>query len=162
MRIRDILEEKGTEVVTIDAGESIHAAIVKLNHHGFGALIVTGEDRQIAGIISERDFLRCCGDSCTHLKNTPPREHALCPVLVKDIMTKDLIIGVPDDDLNYVMGVMTKHHIRHLPILDNGKLAGIISLGDLISAHFEENVFESRTLKDYIRVWGHSHSSRVG
>ncbi|MGB5748413.1 MAG: CBS domain-containing protein [Desulfobacterales bacterium] len=161
MQIKDILQEKGTEVVTIDAGESVHAAIVKVNRHGFGALIVTGEDRRIAGIVTERDFLKCCGDSCTHLENAPAQERPVCPYLVKEIMTKDVIIGVPDDDLNYVMGVMTKHHIRHLPILDNGKLAGIISLGDLISAHFEENVFESRTLKDYIRVWGHSHSSRT-
>jgi CBS domain-containing protein len=81
----------------------------------------------------------------------------MCASLVKSIMTKDLVIGVPDDDLNYAMGVMTKHHIRHLPVLDNGKLAGIISVGDLINAHFEENIFESRTLKEYIHTWGHSH-----
>ncbi len=157
MRIKDILEDKGADVITIGSDQTIHEAIVKLNHHGFGALVVTGADDQIAGIVTERDILKCCGDNCTHLKNAPPREHALCPVLVKDIMTKELVIGVPNDDLNYVMGVMTKHHIRHLPILDNGKLAGIVSVGDLINAHFEENVFESRTLKDYTREWGHSH-----
>ena len=72
-------------------------------------------------------------------------------------MTKDLVIGVPDDDLNYVMNVMTKHHIRHLPILDDGALAGIISISDLVNAHLEENVFESRTLKGYINEWGRSH-----
>jgi len=55
------------------------------------------------------------------------------------------------------MGVMIKHRIRHLPILDNGKLAGMISVGDMINAHFEENIFESRTLKEYIHTWGHSH-----
>ena len=124
MRIKDILEEKGDEVVTIGAEESIHAAIVMLNQHGIGSLIVTGEGGQIAGIVTERDIL---------------------------------VIGVPEDDLNYAMGVMTKHHIRHLPVLDNGRLAGIISIGDLVNAHFEENVFESRTLKDYIHAWGRSH-----
>lgn len=157
MRIKDIIEDKGADVVTIGSDQTIHEAIVKLNHHGFGALVVTGAQDQIAGIVTERDILKCCGDNCTHLKKAPPKEHALCPVLVKDIMTKELVIGVPSDDLNYVMGVMTKHHIRHLPILDNGKLAGIVSVGDLINAHFEENVFESRTLKDYTREWGHSH-----
>jgi CBS domain-containing protein len=65
-------------------------------------------------------------------------------------MTKDLVIGVPDDDPNYIMGVMTKNHIRHLPILDEGSLAGIISIGDLVNVHLEEKVFENRTLKDYI------------
>lgn len=157
MRIKDILEEKGNEVVTIDAGQSIHAAIVKLNHNGIGSLIVTGEDGQIAGIVTERDILKSCGENCTHLQTATPREKAICPFLVSEIMTKDLVIGFPEDDLNYAMGVMTKHHIRHLPVLDNGKLAGMISVGDLVNAHFEENVFESRTLKEYIHTWGHSH-----
>ena len=157
MKIRDILEEKGNSVITIGAGESIHAAIVELNNHGFGALIVTGEDGQIAGIVTERDILQCCGETCTHMQNTPASDHALCQINIQDIMTKDLVIGVPDDDLNYVMGIMTKHQIRHLPILDDGKLAGIISIGDLVKTHFEENVFESRTLKNYILGWGHPH-----
>lgn len=157
MRIKDILQEKGKDVATIDAGQTIHAAIIELNRHGFGALIVTGQDGQVAGIVTERDILKCCGDSCNHLETPPPRDKAVCPYLVGDIMTKDLVIGVPGDDLNYVMGVMIKHKIRHLPILDNGKLAGIISVGDLVNAHFEENVFESRTLKEYIQTWGHSH-----
>ena len=65
-------------------------------------------------------------------------------------MTRNLVIGVPDDDLDYVMGVMTKHQIRHLPILQDGRLAGIISISDLVNAHLEENVFESRTLNQYL------------
>jgi len=157
MQIKDILEVKGDSVVTIGGGESIHAAISELNHHGFGALIVTGEDDEIAGIVTERDILQCCGETCTHMQKAPARDHALCQIRVQDIMTKDLVIGVPDDDLNYVMGIMTKHQIRHLPILDEGKLAGIISIGDLVKTHFEENVFESRTLKSYIHGWGRAH-----
>ena len=157
MRIKDILREKGTRVATIDAEETIHAAIVELNRQGIGALIVMDEDGAIAGIITERDVMQCCGEHCSHLTTSPPREQIMCPYLVKEIMTKDLVIGVPEDDLNYVMGVMTKHHIRHLPILDNGSLAGIVSISDLVNAHLEENVFESRTLKDYVHTWGHSH-----
>ena len=154
MQVKDILQEKGSAVETIGIGQAIHAAIVKLNEHGFGALVVTDEDGQIAGIVTERDILKCCGDNCSHLKNTPKEELTHCSVAVGDIMTKDLVIGVPDDDLNYVMGVMSKHQIRHLPIQDDGKLAGILSVGDLVKAHFEENVFESRTLKTYIHNWG--------
>ena len=144
-------------MITIGADESIHAAIVELNHHGFGALIVTGEDGQIAGIVTERDILQCCGEACSQMQNTPASDRALCQIRVQDIMTKDLVIGVPGDDVNYVMGVMTKHQIRHLPILENKKLVGIISIGDLVKMHFEEHVFESRTLKDYVRSWGRSH-----
>ena len=152
MKIKDVLLDKGTNVITISADQTIHAAIVELNHHGFGALIVTGKEGEVAGIVTERDILKCCGETCS--KNPSP-EHSPCQVLIQDIMTKDVVIGVPDDDLNYVMNVMTKHHIRHLPILDDGALAGIISISDLLNAHLEENVFESRTLKGYIHEWGH-------
>jgi CBS domain-containing protein len=157
MQIKEILQEKGNSVTTIGAGDSIHTAIVELNQHGFGALIVLGDDGQIAGIITERDILQCCGETCSKMLTTPAPDHAICNVRVQEIMTKDLVIGVPDDDLNYVMGMMTKHQIRHLPILNNGKLEGIISIGDLVKMHFEENVFESRTLKDYFSGWGQPH-----
>ena len=160
MQIKDILQEKGTSVITIRASESVHAAISQLNHHGFGALIVMDDDGQVAGIITERDILRCCGETCTKMRTMPAMpapDHTVCNLRVEDIMTKELIIGVPDDDLNYVMGIMTKHQIRHLPILVNRKLAGIISIGDLVKMQFEENVLESRTLNDYIRGWGRPH-----
>lgn len=150
MRIKHILEEKAPGVETIDAGRTIHDAINKLNEHCIGALVVTGEDEKVVGIITERDILRKCGDLCSHLSGQPTPGKTGCSALVEDSMTKDLIIGVPDDDPNYVMGVMTKNRIRHLPILDDGQLTGIISIGDLVSAHLEEKVFENRTLKDYI------------
>jgi CBS domain-containing protein len=67
MYIRDILREKGTEVVTIEAGRTIREAICRLNEHGIGALIVTGEDEDVRGIITERDILRQCGEECARL-----------------------------------------------------------------------------------------------
>jgi len=150
MQIRDIIQEKGTGAVTVGAGQSIHDAINTLNKNRIGALIVTGDDQEIVGIISERDILRVCGDAFERLNNTATQEENNYPPLVQDVMTKDVVIGVPDDELNYAMGVMTKNHIRHLPILDNGNLAGIISIGDLVNAHLEEKVFENRTLREYI------------
>ena len=156
MKIKDILLEKGNSVITIGAEESVHAAIVELNSHGFGALVVLNQDGKVAGIVTERDILKCCGDTCNQMKETATREHAICKVLVSEIMTKDLVIGVPDDDLNYVMGIMTKHRIRHLPILDDGNLTGMISISDLVNAHLEENVIQGRTLKEYIHGWSHT------
>ena len=151
MRIRDILQVKGTEVVTIGATQTIHDAIGELNKHGIGALVVTAKGEEIVGIITERDILRVCGERCVRLNEPPAREETPCPSLVQDAMTKDPIIGVLDDDLDYVMGIMTKNRIRHLPILDDGSLAGIISIGDVVNAHLKETVFENRTLKDYIQ-----------
>ncbi len=149
MRISDILRQKGSDVVTIAMDKTVHDAICKLNEHGIGALIVTGEGGEISGIITERDIMRECGERCVRLED-PVQGHGACPALVKDVMTKDLVIGVPDDDLNYVMAVMTKNKIRHLPIMEEGKLAGIISIGDVVNAHVEESDYENRLLKDYI------------
>jgi CBS domain-containing protein len=150
MQIKHILQEKKPGVVTIEAGRTIHEAIGKLNENGIGALIVTGEDEAIVGIITERDILRACGERCAHMSEPTEQNKTTCPSFVQDAMTKDLVICVPDDEINYVMGIMTKNRIRHLPILDDGSLAGIISIGDLVNVHLEERVFENRTLRDYI------------
>ncbi len=150
MQLKDILLEKGKKVVTIDADQSIHDAIGRLNEHRIGALIVTRKGDEVVGIITERDILRQCGDHCDSMKKIPASAETACSSFVRDAMTKDLVIGVPDDDPNYAMGIMTENHIRHLPILDKGRLTGIISIGDLVNAHLEEKVFERRTLKGYI------------
>ncbi len=149
MRVTDILRQKGSDVVTIAMDKTVHDAICKLNEHGIGALIVTGGSGEISGIITERDIMRECGERCARLAD-PSEGRGACPALVEGVMTKDLVIGVPDDGLDYVMAVMTKNKIRHLPILEEGKLAGIISIGDVVNAHVEESDHENRMLKDYI------------
>jgi CBS domain-containing protein len=151
MRIKDILRHKGSDVVTIGAHETVNDAIRKLNQHGIGALIVTGEGGQICGIITERDVLRECGERCT--RHSEPREpgETYCPTLIGDVMTKDLVIGVPDDHLDYVMGIMTKNRIRHLPVIDREELVGIISIGDVVEARLDDTAVENRFLKGYVQ-----------
>jgi CBS domain-containing protein len=151
MRVADILRHKGSDVATIDERKTVHEAICELNRRGIGALVVTGAGGEISGIITERDILRECGERCVHLEEKQDLAESVCPASVQDVMTKHLIIGVPDDDLAYVMGVMTKNRIRHLPIMDGEELAGIISIGDVVNAHVEETAFENRMLKDYIQ-----------
>ena len=150
MKIRDVLRVKGTEVTTIEPDKTVQEAICKLNEYGIGALVVTGESDSVNGIITERDILRECGENCVALGESSDREQPKCRSLVRHVMKTELIIGVPDDGLDYVMGIMTKNKIRHLPIMDGKKLAGIISIGDVINAHLKETEFENRTLKDYI------------
>jgi CBS domain-containing protein len=101
---------------------------------------VLDDDGHPLGIISERDVLRECHR----------REGQLGQVAVREIMTRDLIIGVPDDDLDYTMGIMTTNRIRHLPIVDGGRIAGLISIGDVVKACLEETAYENRYLKEYI------------
>jgi CBS domain-containing protein len=155
MLIRDIILEKGKNVVTIGSGQTINDAIKRLNQHRIGALVVTGDNDEIEGIITERDILMVCGEHCGRTSESPETSQPGCPVMVEDAMTRDIVIGVPGDDLNYAMGIMTKNRIRHLPVIENGQLAGIISIGDLVNAHFEEKVLENRTLREYIHGSGH-------
>ncbi len=151
MSVRAILKKKGSDVVTIEVGKTVHDAICVLNEHGIGALVVTGEGDEIHGIITERDILRECGEHCIRFSEPSEFGHSACPALVKDVMTSEVIVGVPGDRVDYVMSVMTKKRIRHLPILDDGVLAGIISIGDVVNAHVEETEFEIRMLKDYVQ-----------
>ena len=149
MLIAEILRKKGSAVVTIAVDKTIHDAIGILNEHRIGAVVVTDQNGDVQGILSERDILRECGERCVFLTGASPADDDR-PSLVRDVMTTDLIIGVPDDGIRYVMGIMTKNKIRHLPILDDGKLVGIISIGDVVSASIEETDFENRMLTDYV------------
>ncbi len=143
MRIRDVLQKKGTDVYTVGPEETVPAIVDMLNERRIGALVVLAADGEVAGIVTERDVLRNYG-RCVGAGED-------LPVKVADIMTTELIIGVPDDKIQYAMRVMTRERIRHLPILEEGRLAGIISIGDIVKATMEEIEFENRMLKDYIQ-----------
>ena len=149
MLVRGILEHKGSHVVTVGVDKTVHEAICLLNEHGIGALVVT-EKGDVRGIITERDVLRECGESCAHFSKPSESGNKGCASMVTDIMTSDVIVGVPDDRVDYVMSVMTKQRIRHLPILEDGKLVGMISIGDVVNAHVQETEAEVRMLKDYV------------
>jgi CBS domain-containing protein len=150
MRLRNVLRHKGTEVVTIAPDRTVHDAIAKMNRHKIGAVVVTDDTGEIQGIVTERDILRMCGERCVHLDD-PSLAGKECPILVSEIMTTDLVIAVPDDTLDYAMGVMTSNRVRHLPVLDEGRLAGVVSIGDVVKAHLSETEYENRMLKDYIQ-----------
>ena len=150
MRVRDIIQEKGGEVITINADQNIRDAIGLLNEYGVGALIVKGEGEQVVGIVTERDILRKCGEYADSMAGSGVSEEAVFSSVVQDFMTKELVFGDSNDFPDYAMGIMTSNRIRHLPILDKGNLAGVISIGDLVNAHLEEKVLESQTLKEYL------------
>ena len=149
MKIRDILDRKGVSVVTIEPESTVHEAVCRLNEHGIGALVVTEGDA-IAGILSERDVLRECGERCVFLDEGRRNSEAVRPTLVADLMTKDVVTGTPDDDLTSVMAVMTQRRIRHLPVVEAGKLVGIISIGDVVNQFVEDAKHENQQLKAFI------------
>ena len=138
MTVKEILKTKGSEVVTIGEEKSLPEAIATLVNNSIGALIVLDESGKIAGIISERDILR---------ENN--KDYG-SPAKVKNVMTTDVIIGAPEDKVDYVEHIMIQNRVRHLPIIDNKRLVGIISIGDVIKAQLNDVRVENRYLQDFI------------
>lgn len=140
MKIRDILRTKGHDVITIAPDQPVLAAVRVLSEHRIGALVVRA-DGQIVGIISERDVLNLAAGDPAHLEDTP----------VSGIMTSNVIVGVADDDLDYVMSIMTQNRIRHLPVVEGERLVGLVSIGDVVNAVRRTVEAENRHLKEYIQ-----------
>jgi CBS domain-containing protein len=140
MKVNDILQAKGSGVTTISPDRTISEAIRLLMQHRIGALVVVDE-AEIEGILSERDVLR--------LADEDPGQ--LGTIRVRDAMTRDLVIGEAGDDIDYVMEILTKNRIRHLPIVQDGQLAGILSIGDVVNALRTGLEAENRYMRDYVQ-----------
>jgi CBS domain-containing protein len=137
MNVESILERKGTEVATIAPEASIKRATDWLRAKDVGALVVTSGDA-IIGIISERDIVRGFSQYGEAVGSMP----------VKDVMTHGLITASLGDDITHLMHLMTRHRVRHLPVLRNGKLAGIVSIGDLVKHRLDDLELEASVLRD--------------
>ena len=130
MNIQSIIATKGANVVTVGPENTIRDALKTLAQHNFGALVVVNDANKPIGIISERDIVR-----------TAAKNEDFFSMSVGDVMTKNVITGVRQDDLRAVANTMTEKRIQHLPIVDGeGVLIGIVSIGDIVKA--ERNRFE--------------------
>ena len=139
MTLRSILQSKGHEVYTTTPETKLSEVAKKLVHHQCGSLLVCDGDR-LAGIITERDLLRVSATDGQDLESTP----------VSEVMTGKLVTGTPDDSISQTMGLLTEQRIRHLPILEDDKLVGLISIGDVVKAQYAELTIENHYLKSYI------------
>jgi CBS domain-containing protein len=137
--IKQILDTKGYAVWSIHPQASVFAAIQKMAEKEVGALVVVEGDA-VVGIISERDYARKVA-----LKGRLCRETA-----VRDIMTADVIYVCLDQSIEECMSIVTEKRIRHLPVLDGGRLVGIISIGDLVKTIIAEQQFIIEQLEHYI------------
>ncbi len=140
MKVQEILKSKGDAVHSISPDETLSNAIAKLVECNVGSLVVLEGERMV-GIITERDVLRACAAS----------KHAQEALAVRDHMSAKVIAGVPDDHVEDVMGLMTARRIRHLPIVHEEHLVGIISIGDVVKAHHAKLRVENHYLKTYIQ-----------
>ena len=140
MKVKDVLAEKGTHVVTINQEATVYEALQTFAANRVGSLLVLDDKDGIVGIIGARDALMAVVRACDEIKKTK----------VKDIMTKNIIIGALDDELDNIEVIMTENRVRHLPIIEEQKLAGIVSMGDIVKAQLKNIHVENRYLKDYI------------
>lgn len=142
MQLREILKTKGSRVLTIEPTASLADVVEKLVENRCGSLVVT-EGETMVGIISERDILIAVSEV----------SEPLTAVIVRDRMTTDVVTGVPEDTVSGIMGLMSDKRIRHLPILEDGKLAGLISIGDIVKAQHHQLTVENHYLKNYIQSY---------
>ena len=139
MNISSLLATKSKHVVTIGREDSIADAIALLAENNIGALVVTEGVGKVVGIISERDILRLAA-----------RKEQFQTSLVDDVMTRNVIVGVPEDDVMSVAHTMTEKRFRHIPILDADRLVGIISVGDIVKAQRDQYRGQIDTLETQI------------
>jgi CBS domain-containing protein len=136
MNIASLLSKKGVKVVTIGPQDSIRQALGRLAEHNIGALIVVDGQGGLAGIVSERDIVRALA-----------RSEAILAEPIASIMTRNVVVGTPQDDLVAVGNTMTEHRIRHLPVFEGGRLVGMISIGDVVKAQRDQYQGEVDTLQ---------------
>ncbi|HEY5607757.1 MAG TPA: CBS domain-containing protein [Alphaproteobacteria bacterium] len=139
MYVSQILKTKGANVVTARADDTIARVAEQLATERIGAVVVMGEGR-IAGILSERDIAY----------GLARHGQDLLALRVSDLMSRLVATCSPEDDTGTLMEMMTDRRVRHLPVLDNGKLAGIISIGDVVKARLSEMAVEVNELRDYV------------
>jgi CBS domain-containing protein len=141
MRITEILRKKGGQVATIAPGATVRELLALLAEHNIGAVVVSGDGSAIEGIVSERDVVRRLNDRGPELLDGP----------VAAIMTVQVRTCAPDDDVEGLRGIMTDHRIRHVPVVGDGGLVGIVSIGDVVKSAISELETEREHLVDYIQ-----------
>ena len=139
--VKDILQGKGHEVKTIDHQASVYDAIMLMATHHIGSLVVL-EDEELAGVLTERDYACKVTVKDKQAKTTK----------VNEIMTDKVIVVSPSASINECMALMTKKRMRHLPVLEDGKLVGLVSIGDVVKEVIDEQQFVIEQLEGYIHA----------
>lgn len=140
MRIADILRSKGAEVATVTETTTVTGLLAELAVHNIGAMVVIGEHTGVIGIVSERDVVRRLHEYGSELLRRP----------VGEIMTAVAVTCRPDDPVDDLAALMTNNRVRHVPVLDGGRLVGIVSIGDVVKTRMEELQVERQQLRAYI------------
>ena len=137
--INSILKNKGRAIYSVKPGQTVYEALEMLAEKGIGAVLVM-DDNKLAGIFSERDYARKLILKGIYSKDA----------LVRDMMSKDVIVVAPDSDIFHCMTLMTEKRIRHLPVVENDKVIGVVSIGDIVNAVINSQSEAIKSLESYI------------
>ena len=139
MKIGDVLKRKGSGVVTMRPDSTIDTVVRRMRLERIGAVIISPDGKSVIGILSERDILHALAEHGT----------ALLALKAEDLMTREVVTCSREDTLQSVMVKMTQRRIRHLPVVEQGQLAGIVSIGDAVKSRLEEVELEANVLRDF-------------
>lgn len=140
MKAKDILQAKGTRVITTGEETLLVDVMAIFFANKVGSLLVVDKYDKILGIVAPNDVLKAVHKN---LDRVPQMR-------VSEVMVTDLIVATPEDDIDYIQNIMTENRVRHIPILESGKLVGLVSIGDVVKAQMKEKNVENKYLKDYI------------
>ncbi len=142
MNVTAILSNKGASVVTIEPTATLAAAMARLAEKRIGALVVTGAENRVVGILSERDVVQALARGGVEAMHKP----------LADVMTRKVVTCRASDSITSLMEQMTAGKFRHLPVVEEGRLAGIVSIGDVVKYRLSELELEQNALRDYIQT----------
>jgi CBS domain-containing protein len=142
MTVNDILLNKGSQVITIEPTATLAAAVRMLTERRVGALLVTGADHRMVGIISERDVVRKLDEKGAAVLDAP----------VAEVMTRKVVTCDRNETIAEIMERITSGRFRHVPVVEHGRLVGIVSIGDVVKARLGQLEHEQNALREYIRM----------
>jgi len=140
MHVAQILKEKGRAVEVLPDDVTLMDVVRVLSAKRIGAVVITGVDKRIAGIVSERDIIRVVGEDGPEAMRRP----------VAEVMTRHVVTCREQDTIDQIMALMTTRRIRHLPVVEAGRLVGIVSIGDVVKHRVAEVELEAMAMRDYI------------
>ena len=152
MNVDQVIKKKGRDVATIAPKQPVSDAVKALAERNIGALIVINDQEELVGIISERDVIRCLAG----------RGNRMLKREIQEIMSRGVVTCGLNDTISHVMKIMTDRRMRHLPVLQDGRLVGMISIGDLVKHRVAEIEFETRFINDYVGGTADSPMPHVG
>lgn len=141
MSVAQILREKGNDIISVKEDAAVSEVLGILKQHRIGAVMVM-KDGDVCGVLSERDIVRALPDKGAALLEEPANA----------LMTRDVVFCSPSDDMESIMALMTENRIRHLPVQDNGKLVGVVTIGDVVKHRIAESEHEAEALRSYIAL----------